>query len=270
MNDRFDNCASRFSRRQLAVVGAVCGDIIGSQYELPGKGTKDFNFDMFLPESRVTDDSVLTMAVLESLLDDVSLADSLRKWGCKYPDAGYGRRFREWMASDNPRPSNACTNGCAMRVSPIGAVGTSETEVLELSAKSAVVTHNHPDGVKGAQACALAVYMALHDFDKSEIRQRIEELTGYDLGRAYAEIQPTHQFDYTCPGSVPEAIICFLDSHDYESAVRNAVAMGGDADTMAAIAGSIAAAYYGEIPENILSFCLPRIPGEMTELIQRI
>lgn len=256
-----------FTRRQLVVVGAICGDIIGSIYELPGKGTKDYNFDMFLAESHVTDDSVLTIAILEALTSGKDYTEMLRKWGNKYPEAGYGRRFRAWLASDNPESSYGFTNGCAMRVSPVGVVGKTEEEVLELAKESAVVTHNHPEGIKGAQACALAVFLALNGVDKEGIKEKIEKLTGYDLSRKYKDIQPMHEFDYTCPGSVPEAIICFLESHDYESAIRNAVAMGGDADTMAAIAGSIAAAYYGTIPENILSYCLPRIPEEMMEVI---
>lgn len=259
-----------FTKRQLAIVGAVCGDIIGSTYELRGRSTKDINFELFLEEDHVTDDTVLTIAILESLLTGKSYVETLRYWGNKYPDAGYGRRFREWLSSDNPQPGVGFTNGCAMRVSAVGAMAATAEQVLKLAEESAVVSHNHPEAVKGAQAAAMAVFLALHGYSKDDIRDRIEALTGYNLSRRYSEIQPGHKFDYTCPGSVPEALICFLESSDYESAIRNAIAMGGDADTMAAIAGSVAAAFYGEIPQHILSFCMPRIPREMMDLISKI
>ena len=264
------NSVHTFNRNQLAILGAVCGDIIGSIYELPGNNTKDINFDMFLPDSHVTDDSVLTMAILEALVKGTDFAEALRKWGNKYPAAGYGRRFRTWLSGDTSVSTIGFTNGCAMRVSPIGAVATCEEEVLRLAEASAVVTHNHPEGVKGAQACALGVYLALHGAGKEMIKKKISDLTGYDLDRHYIDLQPEHKFDFTCPGSVPEAIICFLESSDYESAVRKAIAMGGDADTMAAIAGSIAAAYYGLIPEPILNYCLERIPDDMMVLIREV
>ena len=247
--------------------GAVCGDIIGSFYER--HRTKDFNFPLFMESSRFTDDTVCSIAVADSLISGKPLPATLQQWCRKYPKAGYGGIFRSWIFSENPRPYGSYGNGSAMRVSSVGAIASSVEECLALAKASAAVTHNHPEGIKGAQSTALAIFMSLEGASKDEIKREIEKRFGYDLSKNYADIQAGYRFQVSCQKSVPEAIIAFLTSDDYESAVRHAVAFGGDADTQAAIAGSIAAAYYGEIPSDILAACMKRLPDEMKAVIDR-
>lgn len=251
---------------RLVVLGAVCGDMIGSCYEF--HTTKDVGFELFTRWSRCTDDSVCTVAVADAILQDLPFDVALRYWCLKYPRAGYGGSFRRWIVTSALGPYNSWGNGSAMRVSPAGAWAHSLDDALRLAWESAEVTHNHPEGIKGAQAVAAAIFLALTGHSKQEIKEEIVRRFGYDLDRRYEDIQPDYSFDVSCQGSVPEAIICFLKSEDYESAVRLAVAMGGDADTMGAIAGSIAAAYYGRIPEHILREALPRIPKDMMGVIE--
>ena len=249
---------------KLVLPGAICGDIIGSSYEF--KPTKDFNFKIFDPDyrfSRYTDDTVCSIAVASALVTGKTFESSLHSWCRIYHHAGYGGNFRRWVMSSNPAPYNSWGNGSAMRVSSVGAYARSLNEVMTLAAKSAEVTHNHPEGIKGAQATATAIYFALRGMDKEDIKSVIEKGFGYNLSRDYEEIKTTYSFDVSCQGSVPESIIAFLVSTDYESAIRNAVALGGDADTMGAIAGGIAAAYYKNIPDHILSECMKRIPEDM-------
>ena len=253
--------------KYLALAGAICGDIIGAPYER--FSTKRVDFPLFSNRSRFTDDTVCTIAIADAIVNRKPLVETLQEWCRKYPKAGYGGQFRRWIASDNPMPYNSWGNGSAMRVSAAGASGSSEAEVLALAAQTAAITHNHPEGVKGAQATALAIYLALNGMEKSVIKKEIETKFGYDLSRNYADIQQHYKFDVSCQGSVPEAIIAFLTSTDYESAVRLAVALGGDSDTQAAIAGSIAAAYYGSIPSYILSECFARLSGDMKTILMQ-
>ena len=253
------------TKAKAVLRGAICGDIIGSCYEF--YSTKNFNFELLNKYSRFTDDTVCSIAVADALLSNRPFDYMFQKWCRKYFRAGYGPAFRRWIVSDNPVPYNSWGNGSAMRVSPTGAVATSIGEAMEISAQSALVTHNHPEGVKGAQSVAVAIFMALDGATKDEIKDFIENQFGYDLSRDYEDIKAAYAFDVSCQGSVPEAIIAFLGSNDYESAVRRAVALGGDADTQGAITGSIAAAYYGYIPEYILDECLNRIPTEMSDVI---
>lgn len=255
------------NKKQLVVIGAICGDIIGSEYEW--YSTKNYDFEMFIRDSTFTDDTVCTIAIADALTSGQGCADSLKTWCRKYPNAGYGGTFCRWLASDSLAPYNSWGNGSAMRVSPAGVLGKSVEEVLELAKQSAEVTHNHPEGIKGAQATALAIFLALEGKRKLEIKTEIEKRFGYDLNRKYEHIQPGYRFDVSCQGSVPESIICFLESEDYESTIRKAIAMGGDSDTMAAIAGGIAAAFYGSIPDSILNHCFPRIPDEMIKVVER-
>lgn len=250
---------------RLVLIGAICGDIIGSCYEW--RPTKDLDFKLFSVYSRFTDDTVCSIAIADALMHGKPFAERLQYWCRKYPNAGYGGAYRKWIQSSNPLPYNSWGNGSAMRVSAVGAYARSLDEALATAEASAAVTHNHPEGVKGARAVASAIFLALTGKSKEEIKEYIETTFGYNLSREYKDIQPGYRFDVSCQGSVPESLIAFLESHDYESTVRKAVAMGGDSDTMAAIAGGVAAAYYGDIPTHILEECMRRLPEEMKEVI---
>ena len=234
------------------ILGAICGDIIGSVYEHNPIKTKDFN--LFSKKSIFTDDTVMTLAVANWLVEDKSskdvLIENLKFFGNLYINAGYGGSFYHWLQSDNPKPYGSWANGSAMRVSPCAWVGNSLDEVQDLAKISAIVTHDHPEGIKGALATADAIYLARTGSNKGEIKNHVESKYEYDLSRSVDEIRPVYSFDVSCSGSVPESIICFLEANDFEDAIKNAISLGGDADTQAAIAGSIAGAYY-EIPKNI-------------------
>ena len=234
------------------ILGAICGDIIGSVYEHNPIKTKDFN--LFSKRSIFTDDTVMTLAVANWLVEDKSskdvLIENLKFFGNLYINAGYGGSFYHWLQSDNPKPYGSWANGSAMRVSPCAWVGNSLDEVQDLAKISAIVTHDHPEGIKGALATADAIYLARTGSSKEEIKNHVETNYKYDLSRSVDEIRPVYSFDVSCAGSVPESIICFLEANDFEDAIKNAISLVGDADTQAAIAGSIAGAYY-EIPKNI-------------------
>jgi len=255
------------NKETLVLLGAICGDIIGSAYERASIKNIPIDFPLFTYHSRFTDDSVCTIAIADALINDKPIDKTLQNWCRKYPNAGYAGRFRQWIESDRPRPYNSWGNGSAMRVSSVGVLATSENDVLSLAKATAEVTHNHPEGIKGAQATALAIYLAFNGSSKNDIKTELETRFGYDLSRKYADIQPTYRFDVSCQGSVPEAIIAFLESDSYESAIRLAVALGGDTDTQAAIAGGIAAAFYKEIPENILFVCNAQLGDDMKEFL---
>ncbi|MDR2771626.1 MAG: ADP-ribosylglycohydrolase family protein [Clostridiales Family XIII bacterium] len=233
------------------MLGAIIGDIVGSIYEFDNIKTKDF--PLFKKNSFFTDDTVMTVAVADALLagggpDD--FVDSMKRLGNRYPYAGYGGRFRHWLHSDSREPYNSYGNGSAMRVSPCAWIARSLEEAEDFAARSASVTHNHPEGVKGAQATAAAIYLARTGTDKADIKRRIEEKYGYDLSRTLDEIRPVYRFNESCQKTVPEAIIAFLESDGFEDAIRNAISLGGDSDTLAAITGGIAEAAYG-IPKEI-------------------
>lgn len=259
---------SKISKAKAVLRGAICGDIIGSLYEW--HRTKDYNFKLCTKFSRFTDDTVCSIAVADAITSDMDFTRSLQEWCQKYPNAGYGGKFRRWIVSDNPMPYGSYGNGSAMRVSSAGALATSLEECLSLAEKSSSVTHNHNEGIKGAQAVALAIFLSLEGKDKDYIKQELESRFEYELSRDYNEIQKDYSFQVSCQKSVPEAIIAFLISEDYESAVRRAVAYGGDADTQAAIAGSIAAAYYGEIPDTIINDCMAKLPDDMKDVIAKV
>ncbi|MFW5835760.1 MAG: ADP-ribosylglycohydrolase family protein [bacterium] len=246
--------------------GAIIGDIAGSAYEFNTVKSKDI--ELFPEEAEFTDDTVLTIAVADAILHNNPYRKSILHWARKYPNESYGSRFREFLGSDNPKPYNSYGNGSAMRVSPVGWAFESEAEVLEHARLSAKVSHNHPEGIKGAQAVALAIFLARRGASKDEIRERISNEFGYNLRRMLDEIRPTYTFDETCQGTVPEAIISFLESTGYEDAIRNAISLGGDADTLAAITGSIAEAFYGAVPGNLLAEGLDRLDVEIIELIE--
>ncbi len=243
------------------MIGAIAGDIIGSVYEHHPVKTKDF--PLFEPASRFTDDTVLTLAVADALLSGRPYAESIQEIGRRYPHAGYGGTFIQWLLSDDAEPYNSWGNGSAMRVSPVGFACTSESQVLSQAKMSAEISHNHPEGIRGAQATALAVYLARKGASKEYIRARVSETFGYDMQRTVDEIRPGYTFDVSCQGTVPEAIIAFLDADSFEDAIRNAVSLGGDSDTLACIAGGIAEAFYGDIDEEILNEVEKRLPAEL-------
>lgn len=231
------------------MIGAICGDIIGSVHE--GAGTKTKHFPLFVPGCRFTDDTVLTVAVAAHLLDGGSYIDLFHTYFHAYPRAGYGASFADWAGQRRRRPYGSWGNGAAMRVSPIGFACASLADVLAEAERSAAVTHDHPHGIRGAQATAAAVFLARTGSSKDELRAYLERRFGYRLGERLDAMRDGYRFDVSCQGSVPPAIIAFLEADGYEDAVRNAISLGGDADTMAAIAGGIAEAFYGGVPEPI-------------------
>lgn len=231
------------------MIGAIAGDIIGSVYEYRPIKTKDF--PLFHPQCKFTDDTVLTVAIADAILSDRPYLEAVRELGRRYPGAGYGGSFIQWLDSDEPRPYNSWGNGSAMRVSPVGFAFSSEDQIFRHATMTAEISHNHPEGIKGAQATALAVLLARTGIGKERIRSRIAEEFGYNMDRTVDDIRPTYFFDVSCQGTVPEAIIAFLDSDSFEDAIRNAISLGGDSDTLACITGGIAEAFYHDIPKEI-------------------
>jgi ADP-ribosylglycohydrolase len=248
------------------MIGAIIGDIIGSTYEFNAIKTKEF--ELFPKGSKFTDDTVLSMAIAKSIIDNEPYLDNIVRFGREYPDAGYGGFFRRWLKGDNHTPYNSWGNGSAMRVSPIGFAFDNEEEVLKEAKKSAEITHNHIEGIKGAEATTLAIFMARKGKSKEEIREVISDRFEYNLSREVNEIRPNYRFEVSCQKSVPESIICFLDSDSFEDCIRNAISLGGDADTMGAIAGGIAEAYYG-IPKEIEREVSHYLPNEFIEILTR-
>jgi ADP-ribosylglycohydrolase len=249
------------------MIGAIAGDLIGSVHE--GAGTKTTSFPLFQSYSRFTDDTVLTVATAHAILTGTSYHEAYRTFGRRYPDAGYGGMFMQWLMARDPRPYNSWGNGSAMRVVPVGLAFSTVDEVLLEAQRSAAVTHDHPEGIRGAQAAALAVFLARTGESKEGIRHEIADRFGYDLDRTVDAIRPGYRFDVSCQGSVPEAIIAFLDASDVEDAIRRAVSLGGDADTQATIAGGIAHAWYGDVPATIVEPVRERLPTEFLEVIDR-
>lgn len=273
------------------MLGAIIGDIVGSVYEWNSIKTKDF--PLFKKRSKFTDDTVMTCAVAEAIMnggqkDD--FIDAMKKYGRMFPRAGYGGNFGRWISSDITAPYNSFGNGSAMRVSPCGWVkdcdcfaetGTIPKEIRTAAKSSAEVTHNHPEGIKGAMAVADAIYLCRYYFGDYEdaqklsdaqrkqiIKEFIEREYGYDLSKTLDEIRPAYSFDVACQGSVPQSIIAFLESTDYEDAIRNAISLGGDSDTMAAIAGGIAEAAYG-VPESIRNEAVSFLPDPLKDVLTR-
>ena len=249
------------------IIGAIIGDVVGSFYEF--YNCKSTDIALFTSGTTFTDDTVMTIAVADWLLSGVPLQKTMPDWGTEYPNRGYGGMFYEWLFySKDKEPYNSFGNGAGMRVSPCGYFARSLNEALELAKQSAEVTHNHPEGIKGAQAIATAIFLARQQKSKDDIREYIERTFDYNLHRTCDEIRPTYQFDETCQGSCPEAIIAFLDSHDYESAIRLAISLGGDSDTIACMTGGIAAAYYG-IPTWIVKYVVSEyLPQNMRDIIE--
>jgi len=248
------------------LIGAIAGDIIGSVHEGAGIKTKDF--PLFAEDCRFTDDTVLTVAVADKILHGGNYIELFHDYFYAYPRAGYGGSFIKWAAFRKCRPYNSWGNGSAMRVSPIGLASESLDEALREARRSAEVTHNHPEGIRGAQATAVAVFLARTGWGKPEIKAHIERTFGYDLSGRLDDIRKEYRFDVSCQGSVPQAIIAFLESSSYENAVRNAISLGGDADTMACIAGGIAEAYYGGVPDNIRETALARLDNRLRGVVE--
>lgn len=256
--------------------GAILGDIIGSPYEFD-RGFKSKNFPFFDTGAGFTDDSVMTVAVADALLasygqsdDDIrnALVYSMRRWGRKYPDAGYGGRFRWWLSASSPKPYNSFGNGSAMRVSSAGWLYDTLEETRHAAKLTSEVTHNHPEGIKGAEATASAVFMARTGSPKKEISGYIISEFGYDLSRTADEIRPAYKHVESCQQTVPEAITAFLEGDSFEDVIRTAVSLGGDCDTLTCIAGSIAEAFYG-VPDDLKEECRKRVTAEMLEVIDR-
>jgi len=250
------------------MLGTICGDIIGSVYEYQSCKTKDFQ-PLFHPEAHFTDDTVLTVAVADVLLHGRDPVGAFKDWGRRYPDSGWGGMFGQWLFSEATAPYGSFGNGAAMRVSPAALLARTLEEALRMADRVTRVTHDHPEGLKGAYATVTAIFLCRQGVDPADVRVYIQTHYGYDLTRTVDQIRPYYRFDETCPGSVPEAIVCALEAGDYEDAVRNAVSLGGDADTLAAIAGAIAEARFG-VPADIAREAWRRLPEDMRAVVAEL
>src|SRR5690625_3732299 len=266
------------------MIGAIIGDIVGSRFEFNNHKSKEF--ELFTDECKVTDDSIMTLAIAKAIMEArKELNESIRKFnyylnefilveslvikymqlfGRNYPNSGYGSMFSQWIYSENPKPYNSFGNGAAMRISPVGYAANNEKGVVKLSKAVTCVTHNHEEGIKGAEAVAIAIYMAKQQNTKTEIRNRIQQHY-YNLNFTIDEIRDTYQFNETCQETVPQAITAFLESNSFEDAIRNAISLGGDSDTLAAITGSIAEAYYG-VSEDLINKALTFLDDELLSI----
>lgn len=256
--------------------GAILGDMIGAPYEFD-RGGKTKEFPLFGKESVYTDDSVMTIAVADALMAAAgepedkmreALVTSMQAWGRRYPDAGYGMMFIQWLLDRDPKPYYSFGNGSAMRVSAAGWLYDTLEETRRVASLTASVSHNHPEGIKGAEAVAAAIYLARTGSSKEDIREYICSEFGYDLSRTCAEIRPGYSHVETCQKTVPEAITAFLEGEDFEDVIRTAVSLGGDCDTLTCIAGSMGEAYYG-VPETLKKECRKRLPEDMLEVLDR-
>jgi len=260
-----------FDNTDYLILGAITGDIIGSVYEF--HNVKRTDFDLFTPKTTFTDDSILTVATMEALLSGKTAASDYTRlyqsYGRKYPNRGWGNRFHYWIHAADPQPYDSWGNGSAMRASPIGWTFCTIEEVLAEAEKSASVSHNHPEGIKGAQAAVLAVFLARNGAEKEEIQREIADRFGYNLDRTCDHIRADYGFDESCQGTVPEAVIAFLESESYEDAIRLAVSLGGDSDTLACITGGIAEAYYGGVPAELAEKVLALLPPELISVIEQ-
>ncbi len=249
------------------MIGAIAGDIIGSVYEWERIKTK--TFQLFGSGCFFTDDSVLTIALADAILTGEDYAGKMRAYYRRYPDAGYGGSFGAWARVNDSPPYNSWGNGAAMRISPAGFAFGSLDEVLSKAEAFTAITHNHPEGIKGGQAAAAAVYLARTGSSKREIRDYIETAFAYDLSRTLDEIRPDYHFDESSQGTVPQAITAFLESEDFEDAIRNAVSLGGDSDTLACITGGIAEAFYGGVPAFIQQKALEILDDDLRRVVEK-
>ena len=248
------------------MLGAIVGDIVGSIYEFNNHRSKDFS--LFGGGCNFTDDTVLTVAIADCLLNQGNYAEYIKNYARKYPNRGYGGRFAQWIHSESMEPYNSWGNGSAMRVSAVGFAYNDLELVMNEAKRSAEVTHNHPEGIKGAQATAVAIYMARKGQSKEQIKAAIAKSFGYDLERTLDEIRPIYKFNESCQETVPEAIIAFLESTDFEDALRNGISLGGDSDTLTCITGGIAEAFYGGVPQDITEKALSYLSKGMYEVVE--
>lgn len=250
------------------MLGAVIGDAVGSVYEFERLKTKDFQ--LITPDSIWTDDTVLTLATADCLLYGGSYAEAYKRWWQWYPDVkgDYGRGFVEWAQAGGARPYYSCGNGSAMRVTPVAYAFDNLKDVLYEAEQSAAVTHNHPEGIKGAQATAAAIFLARTGASKDAIAEFVTNIFGYDLQTPYAKLQPVYRYSELAQDTVPAAIIAFLGSTDFEDAIRNAVALGGDADTLAVIAGALAEAFYRKIPAELRNWAWALLDEAQQDLLR--
>lgn len=249
------------------MIGAIIGDVIGSIYEW--RNIKSVDFHLLNSNSRFTDDTVLTIAIADAILNNIDFKIAVKKWGRMYPHAGYGGHFKKWLSSETNEPYQSWGNGSAMRVSSVGFAFNTIEEVLNVAKQTAEITHNHPEGIKGAQATAVAIFLARNGSSKTEIKLFIENNFNYNLSRKIDEIRPSYKFDVSCQGSVPEAIISFLESTDFESAIRLAISLGGDSDTIACITGGISQAFYRQIDNDLCDFVKTKLTLEMIEIVEK-
>ncbi|HZQ21585.1 MAG TPA: ADP-ribosylglycohydrolase family protein [Terriglobales bacterium] len=247
------------------MLGAIAGDIIGSVHEFCCGKTMDF--PLFAPDCRFTDDTVLTVAVADCLMSGAGYTDKFHEYTIAYPHRGYGLGFLTWVQSGSRLPYNSWGNGSAMRVSPVAYAFDTLKRALDEAKASAEVTHNHPEGIRGALATTMAIFMARRGASKDEIRNAIQQQIGYDLSRSTAVIRQTYSFNESCQQTVPEAITAFLDSKDYEDAIRLAISLGGDADTLACITGGIAEAFYGGVPDHIARQALEHLDEKLRSTV---
>ena len=257
--------------------GTILGDIIGSTFEFD-RGGKTKEFPLFSSECTWTDDTVMTVAIAEALLEVGSEATipeieeacvrSMQKWGRKYPYAGYGARFIRWVVDPHPHPYGSFGNGSAMRVSPVGWLYDTVERTREVAKATSLVSHNHPEGIKGAECTAAVVFLARKGFSKDEIEEYIRDQFGYDYSETLEEMRARHAQVETCMDSLPKALRAFFDGTSYEDVIRNAVSLGGDTDTLGAIAGAMGEAYYG-VPDELRKECLARIPKDMLVVLNR-
>jgi len=248
------------------MIGAIAGDIIGSVYEW--KNIKTKQFVLFSPDCCFTDDSVLTVALAQSILTGTDYTSLMKSYYQRYPDAGYGGFFHQWAQTREARPYNSWGNGAAMRISPVGFAFPTLEEVLARATDYTAVTHNHPEGIKGARAVAAAIFLARTGSTKDEIRNYTAANFGYDLSLSVDEIRPAYKFDESCQGTVPQAFVCFLESTDFEDAIRNAISLGGDSDTLACITGGIAQAHYG-VPAGIAERAMSILDEDLRSVTDR-
>ena len=249
------------------MIGAIAGDIAGSLYEFHPQKREDI--PLFTSKSFFTDDTVMTIAAAQALLENKPYGECFQAFGKRHPYAGYGGMFAQWLLSPDPKPYNSFGNGSAMRVAAIGWAFDSVGEVLAEAEKSAAPTHNHPEGIKGAQAAALAILMARQGSIKEEIRAEISRRFDYDLSRTVESIRPGYSFNEICQQTVPEAIIAFLDAGSFEDTLRKAISLGGDADTLACIAGGIAEAFYAGVPQSVLEIVKTRLSPDLLEITEQ-
>lgn len=278
LSAKVESQANRIPPQEGRILGALAGDIVGSVYEFDN--IKSVDFPLFQKGSSFTDDSVMTLAVAQALMDTFNMSDpissalveQMKELGNRYPDAGYGGRFSYWLGSRNAQPYDSWGNGSAMRVSAAGWVSESLDVVEFVAAETAKVTHNHPEGIRGAVATAGCILLARQGASNEDIRRYAEERIGYDLSFTLDEIRPSYEFDVSCRGSVPQAIVAFLESDDFEDCIRKAVSIGGDSDTIAAIAASIAQGRYGvpaEIVDEVRGRLTPDLLGINDDFCQR-